>query len=219
MDRPKKIKVLIVDDHTMVRQGLQIMLEAFNEFEVVGDTGDGRIAMSMCNQYQPDVVLMDLYMPRMDGIATTRLIRNRFSDIGVVALTASTDEETIRSALIAGVNGYLLKTGSIEEIANAVRDVYQGKPAFASEALTVLISNSKNPKRLGLGHDLTKQERKVLALVVKGLNNRQIAENMFITQSTVKAHVSNIMAKLHTSSRTKVIAIAIQNGLVDTSEA
>jgi two-component system, NarL family, response regulator LiaR len=211
MDAGRKVNVMIVDDHDMVRHGLMIMLQAFDDFEVVGATGDARMALTLCALYQPDVILMDLLMPYIDGVTVTRSIHDKFPTMAVVALTSSNDEALVQEALNAGAVSYLIKTGSIDEVADAVRNAYHGKPTLSPEAIRTLISTMQHPQ--ALGDDLTKREREVLTLMAEGLTNRTIAQRLFISLSTVKNHIVNIYSKLGTSSRTKVIALTIQHHL------
>ncbi|MCC7207988.1 MAG: response regulator transcription factor [Anaerolineae bacterium] len=208
----EKIKVLIIDDHYMVRRGLIALLENFDDFIVVGDVGDARIGVEMCNQHRPDVVLMDIVMPGMDGVSATRAIRSSCPETQVVALTSFHDEERVQEALKAGAIGYLMKNVSVDELANAVRRAHQGQPTLAPEAAQALISATVRPP--ALGHDLTEREREVLSLMVEGLNNREIAERLVISNSTVKNHVSNILDKLRTSSRTQAVAMAVEHRII-----
>ncbi len=212
MNVEDKIKVLIVDDHDMVRHGLMALLREFDDFAVVGDISDARTVLGVCETQQPDVVLMDILMPHMNGIAATRLIHENFPFIRIIALTSSTDETHVSSMLRAGAISYILKTGSIEEVAHTIRAAYRGKPTLAPEATSVLLSTLNHP--LKIGYDLSRQELKVLGLLVQGLNNREIAAAMVVSQSTVKAHIGNIFTKLHTNSRTKAITIAMRHQLV-----
>ena len=211
MDMVSKIKVLIVDDHLVVRRGLKALLETFDDFEVVGDTPDGRLALALCNTYLPDVVITDLLMPLMDGLSVIRLILGKFPRIQVVVLTSSVDESLIREVLKAGAISYLLKTGSIEDIANAIRAAYKGISILAPEAVNVLVSTFLPINTIG--SNLTRREREILALLVDGLHNNEIAQRLFISASTVKNHMGNIYSKLATSSRTKVTALAVEHHL------
>jgi two-component system, NarL family, response regulator LiaR len=211
MDTARKIKVLIIDDYDMVRRGLRIVLENFDDFRIVADTTDGRMALVLCDAYQPDVVLTDLLMPLMDGINVTRLILGKYPHMKVIVLTSSIDETLIKDVIKAGATSYMLKTGSVDDIANAIRSAYRGIPTLAPEAVSVLVSNMSPSKAIGA--DLTKREREVLAYIVEGLHNTEIARHLFISTSTVKNHMSNIYFKLNTASRTKVTALAVQHNL------
>lgn len=207
-----KIKVLIVDDHDMVRHGLTVLLQTFADFEVVGQIGDPRMLMTFCAAVQPDVVLMDVLMPHIDGVMATKMLRDKYPQTQVVALTSSADENRISEMLSAGAISYILKTGSIDDVADAVMAAYSGKPTLAPEATNVLLSSINRPNKIG--YNLSKQELRVLALVVQGLNNNEIANRLVVSQSTVKAHVGNILSKLKTRSRTKAIAIAIRSHIL-----
>lgn len=207
------IRVMIVDDHAVVRSGLSTFLLTCDDMELVGEAGSGEQALRLCSQARPDVVLMDLVMPGMDGATATRLIRERCPDIQVVALTSFKERELVQGALQAGAIGYLLKDISADELANAIRAAYAGKPTLASEAAKVLIEATRHPADR-LGFDLTEREREVLVLMVQGLNNRQIAEQLVVSVSTAKFHVSSVLSKLGASTRTEAVALAFEHHLV-----
>jgi len=216
MTASQKIKVLVVDDHNMVRKGLIVLLENFDDFEVVGEAGDGKTGVLLCQQYKPDVVLMDMIMPVMDGIEATTTIRELCPETQVVALTSFSDDATIQNALKAGAISYLMKNVSVDELALAVRKAHEGQPTLAPEATRALIAASRRPPEVG--HDLSEREREVLSLMVDGLNNREIADVLTISNSTVKNHVSNIFAKLGTTSRTQAVALAVERKLVNKND-
>ncbi|MEP6986024.1 MAG: response regulator transcription factor [Chloroflexota bacterium] len=207
-----QIKVLIVDDHDIVRYGLKLLLEAFDDFEVVGETGDGRMALTLCHTYQPDVVLIELLMPYMNGITATELIHHQFPDIKIIALTRSAEGTLVQAALKAGAISYLLKNAMIDEVARAVRAAYCGTAVLAPEAAQALISVIQHPNNIG--SDLSKQELKVLALVVQGLNNREIADRLVISVSTVKHHISSILSKLNARSRVEATVLTIEHQIL-----
>ncbi len=207
------IRVLIVDDHDIVRRGLSNMLDTFDDLELVGDVSSGEQAIQMCDTLKPDVVLMDLVMPRMNGVMATERIHAAHPDIRIVVLTTFQEEDLVQGALEAGAISYLLKNVSIDELASAIRNAYEGRATLAPEAAQVLISAATRPPRLG--HDLTEREREVLALIVEGLSNREIADHLTISHSTVKNHVSNILSKLNVANRAEAVATALQNKLVD----
>jgi NarL family two-component system response regulator LiaR len=212
MSETKPIRVLLVDDHAVVRSGLAAFLLAFDDLELVGEAGSGEEAVRLCEQLQPDVVLMDLVMPGMDGAAATRAIRERCPQIQVIALTSFKEKELVQGALEAGAIGYLLKNVSADELADAIQAVHAGRPTLAPEAAQALIQTTTQPP--GPGYNLTEREREVLALMVEGLSNPEIAERLIVGRSTVKFHVSNILSKLGVTSRTEAVSLALQHHLV-----
>lgn len=203
-----KIRVAVVDDHAMVRQGLLVLLENFDDFELVGDASNGEAAVELCADTRPDVVLMDMIMPGVGGVKATKLILSRWPDIKVIALTSFNDEEDVQNALKAGAISYLIKNISIDDLADAIRRAYHGQSTLAPEAAQALINATTRPPEIG--HDLTDREREVLLLMVEGLNNREIGERLVISSSTVKNHVSSIFAKLGAVSRTQAVALAVE---------
>ena len=213
MPEEKTIRVMLVDDHAVVRSGLSAFLLTYEEFELVGEASSGEQAVQRCQKFQPDVVLMDLVMPGMDGATATRLIRETCPDIQVIALTSFKEKDLVEGALKAGAIGYLLKDVSAEQLANAIRLAAAGQPTLAPEAAQVLIQRTRAPAETP-GWDLTGREREVLALLVQGLNNHQIADRLVVSLSTAKFHVSSILSKLGASSRTEAVYIALQNDLV-----
>lgn len=208
----KPIRIVIVDDHAVVRSGLNDFVLAFDDLELVGEADGGRKAVDICATAHPDVVLMDMVMPDMDGAAATRAIRAADPSIQIIALTSFREEELINAALKAGAIGYLLKNVSANELAKAIRNAMQGHPTLAPEATLALIHAAAEP--IPLGHDLTDRERDVLGLVVHGLNNHQIAAQLMVALSTIKYHISNIISKLGAANRTEAATIAIQHHLV-----
>ncbi len=212
MSNPQAIKVLIVDDHDMVRKGLIVLLEDNDDLLVVGEAGDGQAAVDFCKLNEVDVVLMDMIMPRLNGVEATRRIRETSPDTQVITLTSFSDDDNVAKAFKAGAIGYLLKNVSGDELANAVRRAYEGQSTLAPEAAQALISATTRPP--AVGYDLTEREREVLVLMIEGLNNREIAERLYISGSTVKNHVSSILSKLGTVSRTQAVAMAVENKIV-----
>jgi NarL family two-component system response regulator LiaR len=210
--RGKAIRVMLVDDHAVVRSGLGAFLLAYDDLELVGEAGSGEEAVRLCGELKPDVILMDLMMPVMDGAEATRLIRGSYPDIQVIALTSFKEKELVHRALEAGAIGYLLKNVSAKELANAIRAASVGQPTLAPEAAQVLVHAARGKPEPG--HDLTPREREVLAQMVAGLNNPDIADKLVISRSTVKFHVSSILSKLGVSSRTEAVALAVQKKLV-----
>lgn len=206
------IRVMLVDDHTMVRRGLATFLKAFDDLELVGEAADGEAAIQLCARILPDVVLMDLVMPDVDGVTVTRAIRQRFPTVQVIALTSFKDEKLVQNTLQAGAIGYLLKDVSADQLAQAIRAAHAGRATLSPEAAQVLVLAATQP--LQPGHDLTERERAVLALMVEGFNNTEIAEKLVVSPSTIKSHVSHILAKLGVASRTEAVALAVRYHIV-----
>jgi NarL family two-component system response regulator LiaR len=207
-----KIRVILVDDHAVVRRGLNTFFLTSDDLQLVGEAASGEEAVRLCESLQPDVILMDLVMPGMDGVQATRAIRERWPQIRVIALTSFETDELVQGALQAGAMSYLLKNVSALELAEAIRAAHAGRSTLAPEATEVLVRAAHQPKPPG--HDLTEREREVLALMMQGLSNREIAERLVLTRSTVKFHVSNVLSKLGASNRGHAVAIAVQHKLV-----
>jgi NarL family two-component system response regulator LiaR len=206
------IRVMVVDEHDMVRRGLAAFLKVKADLELVGEARDGLEALQVCEQVQPDVILMDLVMPRMNGVDATRAIREHWPQVQVIALTSFGERELVQEALQAGAIGYLLKNVSADDLADAIRAAYAGRPTLAPEAAQALIeAASQEPPP---GHNLTAREREVLALLVEGLTNPEIAKRLTVSRSTARAHVSNILCKLGVSNRAEAIALALRHKLV-----
>jgi len=212
MTEQKPIRVMIVDDHAVVRSGLAAFMLVYDDMELVGEAEGGQEAVDQCKKFQPDVVLMDLMMPDMDGATATRAIRQRCPQIQVIALTSFREEELVQGALQAGAISYLLKNVSADELAEAIRSAYAGRSTLAPEAAEALIHAAAQPPKLGF--DLTDREREVLALMVRGLNNLEIAEQLVVSRSTVRFHVSNILSKLEAANRAEAVGLAVQHKLI-----
>ncbi len=214
MTQAKPIRVLLVDDHAVVRSGLAAFMMVFDDLEFVGEAGNGREAVQKCAELQPDVVLMDLIMPEVDGATATQIIREKWPNIQVVVLTSFKEDDLVQGALRAGAIGYLLKNASADELAGAIRLAVAGRPTLAPEAQQALI----HANRIGyqaVRYDLTDREKEVLSLMTQGLNNLQIADRLIVSRSTVKFHVSSVLSKLGATTRTEAVAIALQNRLVE----
>jgi NarL family two-component system response regulator LiaR len=207
------IRVMVVDEHGMVRKGIIAYLKNNPDLHIIGEAQNGREAVELCEQLQPNVILMDLQMPEMDGITATRIIRKQYPHIQVVALTSFPDRDKVQDALAAGAISYLLKNISGDDLAEAIRDAYAGRATLAQEAVQALIQPPPTTPTAP-GFDLTMREREVLALLIKGLNNNEIANQLSISHATAKAHVSNILSKLGVSNRAEAVAVAIQQKLV-----
>ncbi|MBK9943904.1 MAG: response regulator transcription factor [Kouleothrix sp.] len=213
MTEHSRVRVLVVDDHAVVRSGLIAFLQVFDDLELAGEAASGQDAIRFCEALRPDVVLMDLVMPGIDGTSATRAIRQRSADTQVIALTSFWDEELVRAVLQAGAIGYLLKNVSAEELAAAVRAAHSGRPTFAPEVAKALIHATTH--RHEPARNLTARERDVLTLMIAGLNNTEIAERLMVSRSTIKFFVSSILAKLEVTSRVEAVALAVQRHLVN----
>lgn len=216
---PPPTRVLIVDDHTIVRNGVAFSLLAFPDLEVVAQVGTGEEAISSCLEADtvPDVVLMDLMMPGMGGVAAIRALHADLPQVQIIALTSFQEGSLVEEALQAGAIGYLIKDVAIDELAKAIRLAARGMPILAPAAAQALVHTvARRPPTIG--HDLTQREREVLGLLAGGLSNQQIAEKLVITPATVKFHTRSIRSKLGTSSRTETVVLAINNHLVPPSD-
>ncbi|MDX2137528.1 MAG: response regulator transcription factor [Chloroflexota bacterium] len=212
MTAEKCIRIVLADDHDMVRKGLRALLEQYQDLEIVGEAKDGQAVVDVCRRFQPDVLLLDMLMPRQNGIDALPALRQHCPDMNILALTSFDDADTVQQAIKGGAIGYLMKNVSGNELATAIRKAQMGQSTLSPEAAQVLIRATTQP--LQIGHDLTERERGVLALMKEGLNNRQIAERLVISSSTVKNHVSSILSKLSTVSRTQAVAVAVEHNLV-----
>jgi NarL family two-component system response regulator LiaR len=208
---------MIVDDHTMVRRGLATILKVTADLELVGEASGGKEALQVCERARPDVILMDLVMPDMGGAEATHLIRKNCPEIQVIALTSFQERELVREALQAGAIGYLLKNISADDLAAAIREAHAGRSTLAPEAIQALVQEGPEAAReQGPVEDygLTQREQEVLALMIEGLNNPEIADRLVVSRSTAKAHVSNILSKLGVSNRAEAISLSLQRNLV-----
>jgi DNA-binding NarL/FixJ family response regulator len=213
------IRVLICDDHALFRRGLVMVLESEDGIEVVAEAEDGEDAVAKAEDSAPDVILMDVRMPKMSGIEATRAIADAVPTAKILMLTVSDEEEDLYEAVKAGATGYLLKEISIEEVANAIRAVTTGQslisPSMASKLLSEFNNLAKQAQQKVLAPRLTDRELQVLKLVAQGLSNREVAEQLFISENTVKNHVRNILEKLHLHSRMEAVVYAVREKLLD----
>lgn len=215
----RRIRVLIVDDHAILREALRGLLESVPEIEVVGDATNGREALDLCDRLQPDVVLMDMVMPGLNGLEATRQLRRRHPKTKVLILTGYMEDEQIVAALRAGASGYVVKRSDKEELLLGIQAVHRGNTYFSSsisdgDAINQYLWQAKRPEPK-TGYDLlTSREREVLQLIAEGYSNQRIAQELFISVKTVEAHKAHIMTKLHAQNRTDLIRYAIKKGLV-----
>jgi NarL family two-component system response regulator LiaR len=213
-----EIKVLIVDDHQVVRQGLRTFLELQPDIVVLGEARDGQQAVEMAQKLRPDVVLMDLVMPRLDGIGATRQIKALRSAIQVIALTSFTEDEQVFPAIQAGASSYLLKDVSPEDLVEAIRAAHRGEARLHPDVTRMLmdqVTQQAVPVSQTLPEALTARELEVVQLVAQGRSNQEIAQALVISEKTVKTHISNVLGKLQLNDRTQLAIYAIKHGLVD----
>jgi len=212
METPMTTKILLVDDHKVVRSGLAKFLLVNKDFKLVGEASDGAEAVQLVSLHKPDVVLMDLMMPGMDGITATREIHKKYPQVKIIALTSFADQNMVQGALQAGAIGYLQKNVTAKELGNAIRSACTGRMVLSPEATQVLAQSIAQPQIAG--EQLTERERDVLKGMVDGLNNNQIAERLVVSLGTVKFHISNIFHKLGVNSRVEAVKLAIEQKLV-----
>ncbi|MGF2063990.1 response regulator [Enterococcus casseliflavus] len=207
------IKVLLVDDHEMVRLGVSSYLSIQDDIEVIGEAENGRVGYEKALELRPDVILMDLVMYEMDGIESTKLILNDWPEAKIIIVTSFIDDEKVYPAIEAGAAGYLLKTSTAHEIAEAIRATQRGERVLEPEVTTKMMDRLTNRTPI-LHEDLTNREQEVLLLIAEGKSNQEIADSLFITLKTVKTHVSNILSKLEVEDRTQATIYAFKHGLI-----
>ncbi len=205
------IRILIVDDHAVVRQGLRLLLDAQDSIDVVGEAADGETAIQMARTIQPDVILMDLLMPEMDGIETTRTIIGYGVPSRILMLTSSLEDHLVKEALRAGAHGYILKASRSSELVQAIERVAAGQSALDPAAAQVVMQQVRSDDPLD---NLTGREREVFDLMAHGLNNHDIAESLTVSEATVRTHVGSVLDKLMLRDRTQVMIYALKRGLV-----
>jgi len=207
----KSIRVLIVDDHQLVRDGINLLLSTFDEFEIVGLAEDGASGVTAYHALRPDVVLMDLVMPTLDGPEAIERIRAKDSEARILILTSFVEDEQVQRAIAAGATGYLLKHASPEQLAAAIHAAHAGRPTIDAEAAQALIRSSNQPQDR---YELTPREREILALLVEGKTNKEIAQILFLSPATVRDYVSQILDKLDVKNRTEAATLALQEGIL-----
>jgi two-component system, NarL family, response regulator LiaR len=219
------IRVVIVDDHQVVRQGLRTFLDLQDDIAVVGEAGDGAAALQVVEELGPDVVLMDIMMPQLDGIEATRRLKETHPETGVIVLTSFAGDQQVLPALEAGASSYLLKDVTPEDLVEAVRAVHRGEPRLHPDALRKVMEAATGTRSAEAGLrpsppvDLTERELEVIRLVAQGRTNREIANAFVLSEKTVKTHVSHILTKLALKDRTQLAIYAIRNGLAEESDA
>lgn len=212
MSETTPIRIMLVDDHAMVRGGLRLFLSSHDDLEVVAEAGDGQEAIDLCPQAQPDVILMDIVMPGVDGPAATARIRRDFPRVQVIALTSFLEEDLVQEALAAGAISYLLKDVGADKLAEAIRAAHRGRGTLDPAAVQILVQAANQPPPLG--HDLTARERDILVLLAEGQTNKEIARQLSLSPGTVRIYVSTILSKLGASNRTEAARLALQHNLV-----
>jgi len=220
------IRLLLADDHAVVRSGTRELLERQPDFHIVGEAVDGEQAVRLTEELRPDVVVMDVRMPKMSGVEATKRIKAENPEVRVLVLTAHDDDEYVFALLQAGANGYLLKTSEIDELVKAIRTVYAGQsalaPIVAGKVVAQFTGGKSLPDVLNQTHDqysgLTERELDILRLVGQGLSNKQIGKELFISDRTVQAHLSNIFSKLGVSTRTEAVMYAVRRGWITTEQ-
>ena len=210
--KPMTIRLLLVDDHAVVRQGLRMFLSLDPDFEIVGEAADGNAALKLARELQPDVVLMDLLMPGMDGIEATGILRKEMPDIEVIALTSVLEDSSVVGAIRAGAIGYLLKDTEANELIRSIKAAAEGQVQLSPQAAARLMREVRAPES---PETLTERETEVLRLLAQGQSNKEVARALSIGEKTVKTHVSSILGKLNVSSRTQAALYAVRIGLVE----
>jgi two-component system, NarL family, response regulator LiaR len=210
-----KIMVMLVDDHAIVRQGLRTYLELQPDIEVVGEAGDGNAAVTMARDKLPDIILMDLVMPNSDGVEATRAVTTVSPSTKVIVLTSFSEDEKVFASIKAGAQGYLMKDVLPQDLVTAIRTVHRGEAQLDPEIARKLMQEFTNPQPAAPKHDLTERELEVLTLIAHGKSNKEISEDLVLSEKTVKTHVSNILQKLHLSDRTQAAVYALRQKIVD----
>jgi DNA-binding NarL/FixJ family response regulator len=223
----KTITLLIADDHALVRAGTKELLDRQPDIQVIGEAADGEEAVRLARELKPEIVLMDVRMPKMNGVEATRRIKAELPDVAVLVLTAHDDDEYVFALLQAGANGYLLKTAEMDELVKAIRTVASGQstldPSVAGKVMAHFTGERKMPETMGEMHEdfdgLTEREMEILRLVGDGMTNKEIGQTLFISDRTVQAHLSNIFSKLDVGSRTEAVMHGVRKGWITPSNA
>jgi NarL family two-component system response regulator LiaR len=213
MTEKNKIKVMIVDDHPLVRHGLKTVFEAYDDIELVAEAENGKEAVEICEKYNPDIVIMDMVMPILDGAEATIQLLKKFPDIKVIALTSFNDKDLIKKSLKAGAVSFILKNISGSKLVKIIKDVHKGKFVLSPHATKILLTELREKSDENI--KLTSREKEILALIVEGLSNKEIAKRLFLSNSTIQFHVSNVLSKLGVSKRTEAAYLALKQKLVE----
>jgi NarL family two-component system response regulator LiaR len=211
MNDKRTIRVLLADDHSKIHRSIAAVIDFIDGMVLVGQASNGEEAVQLCREYQPDIVLMDVVMPQLNGIEATRLIREEFPNIKILALSSFEDEDSVRDMLLAGASGYLLKHGSIDDLADTIRAAISDKAVFSPEVTQALLRGTDGPHH---DYGLTSRELEILRLMIEGMSNTAIAETLTISPSTAKFHVGNVLSKLGVTSRVEAVAMAVAQNLV-----
>jgi NarL family two-component system response regulator LiaR len=209
-----QIRIMLVDDHSQIHRGLGILQDTYSDLLLVAHASNGREAIQLCDEHLPEIIIMDVIMPIMGGIEATRLIHEQHPGIKILALSSFQDEESVREMIKAGAVGYILKNSSLEEIAGSIRAAYSGTSVFSAEVTHALFHSKVDSNHAREDFGLTTREVEILALMVKGYSNKQIAYELMISEPTVKFHVRNIIAKLKVSGRVEAVAVAMDKNLI-----
>jgi len=213
MTEKKIIKVIVADDHPLVRHGIKTVFEAYDDIEVVAEAENGKEAIEICEKYKPDIVIMDMVMPILDGAEATSQLIKKFPDIKVIALTSFNDKDLIKKSLKAGAVSFILKNITGAKLVKTIKDVYKGKYELSTYATKILLTELREKTDDNI--NLTKREKEILTLIVEGLSNKEIAKRMFLSNSTIQFHVSNVLSKLGVSKRTEAAYLALKQKLVE----
>lgn len=212
----EKIKIILVDDHQMFREGLKFVLKQIPEFEIIGEASNGQEYLKLLQQAIPDVVLMDIGMPVMDGVEATEKTSEQFPDIHVIALSMFSDQEYYHKMVAAGVKGFLIKEAGVDELEKAIKSIHSGNAYFSQELLRNIIVNISNPKVTSKDpFQLTKREEEVLKMICRGLTTKEISDMLFISQKTVEGHKTNLLSKTNSKNTINLMLYAFKNKLVD----